>query len=174
MSGTPIKILLQTTIVPTEDDWSIARFSLLADLLSKAVGDNGQSLYDVTVRDRGRLDAPDPVLSTLDKSGFDQLWLFAVDTGNGLTPADCDAISRFRQVGGGLLVTRDHMDLGSSICALGGVGAAHFFHTPIKTPIRPRTCATIPTQPISRGRTSIPARTAITKRSFRYSPFTPS
>src|ERR1700722_10266221 len=25
--------------------------------------------------------------------------------------------------------TRDHMDLGSSICTLGGVGAAHHFHT---------------------------------------------
>ena len=27
------------------------------------------------------------------------------------------------------MVTRDHMDLGSSVCTLGGVGAAHFFHT---------------------------------------------
>ena len=27
------------------------------------------------------------------------------------------------------MVTRDHMDLGSSICDLDGVGAAHFFHT---------------------------------------------
>jgi hypothetical protein len=26
-------------------------------------------------------------------------------------------------------VTRDHMDLGSSVCALGGVGEAHYFHT---------------------------------------------
>ena len=30
----PVKILLQTTIVPTEDDWSIARFSLLETLLA--------------------------------------------------------------------------------------------------------------------------------------------
>ena len=27
------------------------------------------------------------------------------------------------------MVTRDHMDLGSSLCSLGGVGAAHFFHS---------------------------------------------
>jgi hypothetical protein len=27
------------------------------------------------------------------------------------------------------MVTRDHMDLGSSVCSLGGVGAAHFFHS---------------------------------------------
>jgi hypothetical protein len=125
----PIRLLLQTTIPPAQDDWSIARFSRLAGLLAAAVGEDGQPLYAVTARDRGPMDAPDPVLSTLDKSAFDQLWLFAVDVGNGLTPQDCDGISRFRENGGGLMVTRDHMDLGSSICTLNGVGAAHFFHT---------------------------------------------
>lgn len=125
----PIRILLQTTIVPTADDWSIARFSRLAELLSEARGGDGRLLYDVTARDRGPPGAPDPVLSSLDESGFDQLWLFAVDTGNGLAPDDCEAITRFRRSGGGLMVTRDHMDLGSSICTLGGVGAAHFFHS---------------------------------------------
>lgn len=129
MSAAPIKLLLQTTIVPTADDWSIARFSRLTALLAGATGDDGQPLYDVTARDRGPTDAPDPVLSSLDQSDFDQLWLFAVDTGDGLAEADCDAISRFRQAGGNMLVTRDHMDLGCSICTLGGVGAAHFFHT---------------------------------------------
>ncbi|WP_129793917.1 hypothetical protein [Sphingosinicella sp. CPCC 101087] len=124
-----IRILLQTTIVPTEDDWSVARFGRLAELLADVRGADGCKLYDVTARDRSPPDAPDPVLSTLDDSDFDQLWLFAVDTGDGLTPQDCEAISRFRQSGGGLMVTRDHMDLGSSICTLGGVGAAHFFHS---------------------------------------------
>src|SRR5262245_53548936 len=108
MSRAPIKILLQTTIIPTEDDWSVGRFSQLARLLAEGVGDDGQSLYEVTARHRGPLDAPDPVLSTLHKSDFDQLWLFAVDTGAGLTPQDSDAISRFHQAGGGLMVTRDH------------------------------------------------------------------
>jgi hypothetical protein len=130
MSSTPIKILLQTTIVPTEDDWSIARFGRLAELLAAETGDDGQPLYEVTARDRGPLGVPDPVLSTLDESDFDQLWLFAVDAGDGLTPEDCSAISRFREAGGGLMLTRDHMDTGSSICTLGGgAGAAHFFHT---------------------------------------------
>jgi hypothetical protein len=69
------------------------------------------------------------VLSTLDRSDYQALWLFAVDTGEGLTAADCEAISAFRRRGGGLMVTRDHMDLGSSVCTLGGVGAAHFFHS---------------------------------------------
>jgi hypothetical protein len=129
MSPAPIKILLQTTIAPTRDDWSIARFSKLGQLLAAQVKADGQRLYEVTLRDRDPLGAPDAVLSTLDHSDFDQLWLFAVDVGDGLTHEDCGAISRFRQAGGGLMVTRDHMDLGSSICTLGGVGAAHYFHT---------------------------------------------
>ena len=83
----------------------------------------------MTARDRDPFGAPDRILSTLDSSDFDQLWLFAVDLGEGLTPEDCDAISRFRQRGGGLMVARDHMDLGCSVCTLGGVGAAHYFHT---------------------------------------------
>jgi hypothetical protein len=65
----------------------------------------------------------------MDQSDFDQLWLFAVDTGDGLTPEDCEGISRFRKGGRALLVTRDHMDLGSSVCSLGGLGKAHYFHS---------------------------------------------
>jgi len=127
--GRPIRILLQTTIPTTLDDWSIARFSLLSNLLRTIQDQSGQRLFEVTARDRDALGAPDSVLSTFDQGQFDQLWLFAVDIGNGLTPDDCNAITRFRDNGGGMLVTRDHMDLGSSICALGGVGAAHHFHT---------------------------------------------
>jgi hypothetical protein len=119
----PIKILLQTTIPSTQDDWHIGRFSQLREQLSTEPG------FEVTARDRDPPGAPDAVLSTLDESDFDQLWLFAVDTGDGLTPEDCAAISRFRKKGGALMVTRDHMDLGSSVCTLGGVGAAHFFHS---------------------------------------------
>jgi hypothetical protein len=80
------------------------------------------------------------VLSTLDRSDFDQLWLFAVDTGDGLTAEDCGAISRFRAGGGGLMVTRDHMDLGSSVCSLGGVGEAHHFHSRNPEPDAGRHC----------------------------------
>ncbi|HEX8286971.1 MAG TPA: hypothetical protein VF556_03190, partial [Pyrinomonadaceae bacterium] len=39
-----------------------------------------------------------------------------------------EGITRFRQRGGGILSTRDHQDLGSSLCTLGGIGAAHYFH----------------------------------------------
>ena len=125
----PIQILLQTTIPTTADDWSIARFSLLASHLQSIQDASGQQLFEVTSRDRDTLGTPDSVLSTLDQRSFDQLWLFAVDVGDGLMPDDCDGITRFREHGGGMLVTRDHMDLGSSICTLSGVGAAHHFHT---------------------------------------------
>jgi hypothetical protein len=123
-----IKILLQTTIVPTADDWSIARFHLLSGFLTEQKDASGKPLFEVTARDRAAA-TNDPILSTLHQSGFDEMWLFAVDTGTGLTRAECDSISEFRRSGRGLLVTRDHMDLGSSVCNLAGVGLAHQFHT---------------------------------------------
>jgi hypothetical protein len=134
---TPIQILLQTTIETAPNDWHIGRFSMLRDYLASLKAEDGTPLAQVTARDRAVVGAPDPVLSTLDRSQFDELWLFAVDIGNGLHEEDCAAISRFRHQGGGLLVTRDHMDLGSSVCMLGGVGAAHVFHTRNRKPGTP-------------------------------------
>ena len=125
----PKKILLQTTIPTTENDWSIARFSRLGALLREQRDEQGDPLYEVVMRDRDAPGKPDSVLSKIDASDFDQLWLFAVDMGDGLTSEDCEAISRFRRSGRGLLVTRDHMDLGSSVCTLGGIGDAHYFHS---------------------------------------------
>lgn len=124
------KILLQTTIPYTEDDWHVGRFSLLRDHLRSLRDAAGKSLYEVVTRDR-EVDGEgnDAVLSKLDESDFAALWLFAVDTGDGLTPVDCSGITRFRQRGGGILSTRDHNDLGSSLCTLGGIGAAHYFHS---------------------------------------------
>ncbi|CAN5380146.1 hypothetical protein BH09PSE6_BH09PSE6_00600 [soil metagenome] len=124
-----LKILLQTTIEANADDWDIDRFSLLRAFLESQLDADGRPSFDVTARNREAPGRPDPVLLTLDRSSFDQLWLFAVDTGQGLAAEDCEGITRFRQRGGGLMVTRDHMDLGSSVCSLGGVGAAHHFHT---------------------------------------------
>src|SRR6058998_3248693 len=126
----PIRILLQTTIPETKDDWHIGRFSLLRDHLASLQDEAGNGLCQVTARNReSHAGADDPVLSTLDRTDFDELWLFAVDVGDGLTAADCRGITCFRQRGGGILTTRDHQDLGSSLCTLGGVGRAHFFHT---------------------------------------------
>ena len=128
MTHSPIKVLLQTTIATTQDDWSIARFSRLGALLREQLSE-GRPVFEVTMRDRERPGAPDPVLASLHETDFDEMWLFAVDVGDGLTAQDCEGISRFRRNGGGLMVTRDHMDLGSSLCTLGGVGTAHYFHS---------------------------------------------
>ncbi|HEU4765732.1 MAG TPA: hypothetical protein VFS77_00120 [Pyrinomonadaceae bacterium] len=125
-----INILLQTTIPFVEDDWAIQRFSLLAEHLSSIKDDKGALRYRVTTRNRETdADGNDPLLSALDTSDFQQLWLFAVDDGSGLSTEDCRGITRFHQRGGGILTTRDHQDLGSSLCTLGGVGRAHFFHS---------------------------------------------
>jgi hypothetical protein len=136
----PKNILLQTTIPTTQDDWNISRFHLLAEFLDTQQAVDGSKLFSVTARDRDGTSGPDTVLSRIDEADFDEVWLFAVDTGSGLSPEDCAAIGRFRQRGGGLLVTRDHMDLGSSVCTLGGVGLAHHFHSknPETDPLRRR------------------------------------
>jgi hypothetical protein len=123
-------ILLQTTIPYVSDDWNITRFSLVAEHLSSLTDGKGNRLFSVTARDRENLaNGDDRVLSSLDDSDFDQLWLFGVDVGNGLSTNDCAAIGRFRKRGGGILTTRDHQDLGISFCTLGGVGDAHHFHS---------------------------------------------
>ncbi len=137
----PIQILLQTTIPPTEDDWSIARFSLLHQYLATLQDEQGNPLYAVVSRDRvADAAGNDPILSRLDQSEFDELWLFAVDVGDGISEADCEGISAFRRRGGGMMVTRDHMDLGCSVCTLAGVGEAHYFHTKNLDPDPARHC----------------------------------
>lgn len=136
----PTRILLQTTIPFAEDDWHIGRFSLLREHLSMLAGPDGERLYEVTARDREGGQGGDPLLSTLDTSHFDQLWLFAVDEGEGLTAEDCSGITKFRQRGGGILATRDHNDLGRSLCTLGGVGEAHYFHSINPDPDTARHC----------------------------------
>ena len=129
-SHKPIRILLQTTIVPTSDDWGIERFDLLRQHLASQKDANGQTLFDVTARNReDRPDGNDPVLSGLAESDFDELWLFAVDTGNGLGDRDVAGINAFLKRGGGIMASRDHQDLGCSLYKLDSVGTAQFFHT---------------------------------------------
>lgn len=118
----PLRVLLQTTIAPSEDDWHIGRFSLLRDTIASVEG------VEVTARDRGPVGTADPILSTLGESTFDQLWLIAVDYGDGLTDADVAGIRAFAKRGGGIVAMRDHENLGSSLCRIGGVGEAHYFH----------------------------------------------
>lgn len=124
------KLLLQTTIPYTKDDWSIERFSMLARYLSELTDANGNHLYAVSARNReNTANGDDKILAALDRSDLDQLWLFGVDIGGGLSGNDCAAIERFLQRGGGLLTSRVHQDLGISFCTIGGIGEAHHFHT---------------------------------------------
>lgn len=124
------KILLQTTIPATENDWHIGRFSLLKAHLESLKDASGDALYAVTARNiEKNADGNDAVLSRLSETDFDELWIFGVDTGDGLTDGDCAGITKFRQRGGGIFSTRDHQDLGSSLCTIGGIGAAHYFHS---------------------------------------------
>ena len=140
----PIHILLQTTIPNVEDDWNIDRFSLLREHLASIKNDDQTPVYKVTGRNREvDPEGDDVVLSVLDTTDVDELWIFAVDTGDGLTTADCQGITRFHQQGGGIMATRDHADLGSSLCTLGGVGRAHFFHSQHQDPISRVTFVTI-------------------------------
>ena len=136
-----VKILLQTTIPYTEDDWHIGRFSLLTEHIRSLKDADGNALYDVTTRNREtNADGVDPVLNSLDESDYDQLWLFALDLGDGLTPDECAAITRFRKHGRGIFSARDHNDMGSSLCTLGGIGAAHYFHSKQRDPDESRHC----------------------------------
>jgi hypothetical protein len=123
-----VRILIQTTTPAQPNDWTVDSLGLLRELLGSLW--EGGTRFEVTARNREA--APggdDPVLAALDHSAFDELWLFALDDGGGITAGECAAITRFHQRGGGILATRDHQDMGSSLCTLGGIGAAHHFHS---------------------------------------------
>ena len=116
-------ILLQTTIPYAQDDWHVGRFSLLRDELEKAG-------YTVIARNReADANGDDPVLSSLPESDIDELWMMAVDTGDGLSQPDVDAIVRFRERGGGVFTARDHADLGLCLRGLGTLGVVNHFHS---------------------------------------------
>src|SRR5690606_27398829 len=87
---TMLNILLQTTIDDVPDDWNIGRFSHLAEFLSQLRDEQGRLAFEVTARNRAACGKPDPVLSNLHDSGYQQLWLLAVDGGDGLAAEDCE------------------------------------------------------------------------------------
>jgi hypothetical protein len=124
--STVAKILLQTTIVDIPDDWNVGCFSLLAEELRRAG-------HEVTTRNRDVGDA-DPSLSTLDALAYDQIWLIAVDAGDGLSAEDAAGIMRPRERGGGILTVRDHHDVGSSLLCLGSIGWLNHFHEQNREP----------------------------------------
>src|SRR5258707_14506754 len=119
MPSRPLRVLLQTTIPPITDDWHIGRFRLLCDYLAGLTDTEVRPLCEVIARDRA---APpgndDPVLRGIDRSDIDQVWLFAVHAGDGLTRVECPAIDAVRQRRGGVMVMDDHKDLGVSVASL--------------------------------------------------------
>jgi hypothetical protein len=133
----PINVLLQTTIPHADDDWHVGRFSMLRDYIAGLTTPDGRPLAHVTARNREPdANGVDPVLGAIDASDYDQVWLFGVDTGGdtGISKAECKALSDFRRAGGAIFSTRDHQDLGSSLCNLGGIGDAHYFHSKNQDP----------------------------------------
>lgn len=137
----PIRILLQTTLLPTdEDDWIIRRFSFLQDYLASLTDEEGNPLCEMTARDREpNAEGDDPILSNLSRDSFDELWLFALDVGGGLSAKDQEGINRFHSEGGGILTTRDHQDMGISMSGL-KVGNFHYFQTKQQDPDSSRCC----------------------------------
>jgi hypothetical protein len=135
------RILLKTTIPHVDDDWHIGRFSLLLQQLESLRDDHGAPVFSVTARDRSiDADGDDPDLVNLPDSHFDELWLFAVDIGAGLSTRDANALRSFTARGGGLLFTRDHHDVGACLLKLGEIGQAHFFNSTNREPDASRHC----------------------------------
>jgi len=135
------RILIKTTIRQDKDNWHVGRFSLLSEQLQSLRDDSGAPGFAVTARDRvANADGDDRDLIDLPDSHFDELWLFAVDVGAGLSANDAGAIRRFTERGGGLLFTRDHHDLGACLLKLSEIGRAHFFNSANREPEPERHC----------------------------------
>jgi hypothetical protein len=128
MTPRALRILLQTTTPANGEDWSIDSLSLLRQHLEKLRVQGRPVIVTARNREVSR-SGVDPVLTGIERSEFDELWLFGLDFDAGLTADECAAIDRFRRRGGGLVTVRDHQDMGASLGSLGGVGAAHHFHS---------------------------------------------
>ena len=126
----PTRILVKTTIGPVADDWHVGRFSLLTDHLRSLKDSAGGALYDVVARDRSEnQNGDDTDLVQLASGAYDQLWLIGADETGALTSADVENVAQFRRRGGGILLTRDHQDLGACLTRLGALGATQYFQT---------------------------------------------
>jgi hypothetical protein len=133
----PQRILLKTTIASIKDDWYIGRFSLLSHYLASL----DQSDYDVTAHDRIEDQSGNDIdLAQAARGAFDQLWLIAADNTGALTDEDVEQIAIFRERGGGLLLTRDHQDLGACLSKLGAPGATEYFQSVNPDPDPTRRC----------------------------------
>jgi len=79
------KILLQTTIQHARMTGLSRGFQSWQIFFRKIEDETGTRLFGITARDRENLaSGDDRILSKLDETDFDQLWLFGVDVGGGL------------------------------------------------------------------------------------------
>jgi len=126
----PTRILVKTTIGPVADDWHVGRFSLLTEHLRSLKDSSGGVLYDVVARDRNENQKGDDTdLLQLANGAYDQLWLIGTDVTGALTFGDVENVAQFRKRGGGILLTRDHQDLGACLTRLGALGTTQYFQT---------------------------------------------
>lgn len=127
------KILIQTTIPEISDDWNVQRFSKLAGVL----GDE----HSVTMRNLQRsADGVDETLARLREFDFDQVWIMGVDTGDGLNSQEVAGLSQYWSTGRGLLIARDHCNMGACLLDVGPIGQAHYFHSKNQDPDKSRRC----------------------------------
>ena len=137
-----IPILLKTTIGAVPDDWNVGRFSLLVARLRTLQDARGELRYEVFARDRVENAAGDDrELAQAATGAYAQLWLIAADTVGALTETDIENIARFRRGGGGILLTRDHQDLGACLAKLGALGATQYFQSVNPDPEPSRRCS---------------------------------
>ncbi len=119
------RILLKTTIPYARDDWHIRRFSLLHLQLSAITDEQGEALFEVLAHDRRDDGAGnDSDLQSLFEQDIEQLWLFAVGCGIGLSAADIEAIDYFRQRGGACLLAKNGADSVNNVSQLSLIGSA--------------------------------------------------
>src|SRR6195256_468288 len=137
----PTRILVKTTIGPVADDWNVGRFSLLTAHLRSLKDSSGRALFGVVARDRSENQLGDDTdLVQLANGAYDQLWLIGADETGALTSADVENVAQFRRRGGGILLTRDHQDLGACLTRLGALGATQYFQTSNPDPDESRRC----------------------------------
>jgi len=83
--------------------------------------------YEVTLAHRGlATNSPNPVVinhisnfkfdSSVNLDDFDQVWLFAINSGGAISQAENQAIEDYMNNGGGLFATGDHGSLGNAMC----------------------------------------------------------
>jgi len=136
-----IPILLKTTIGAVADDWNVGRFSLLAAHLRTLRDARAEFRYEVFARDRvENASGDDRDLALAATGAFAQVWLIAADTVGALTETDIENIKGFRRAGGGILLTRDHQDLGACVTKLGALGATQYFQSVNPDPEPARRC----------------------------------